>query len=140
MPTYQYRCTDCNDNLEIVQKFTDPTLTVCPSCKGSLRKVFNAVGVVFKGSGFYLTDSRADARKAEHANQGHDKDNGAGSSPTAGKPAEVGAAASGASKSSSSETSPSADSSKSSTNGSSSNGSSKASKKETSTAGAGRSS
>jgi putative FmdB family regulatory protein len=58
MPTYQYRCTDCGTDLEAVQKFTDPALTECPTCHGSLRKVFNAVGVVFKGSGFYRTDSR----------------------------------------------------------------------------------
>jgi putative FmdB family regulatory protein len=58
MPTYQYRCTACGHDLEAVQKFTDVALTECPSCGGSLRKVFNAVGVVFKGSGFYRTDSR----------------------------------------------------------------------------------
>lgn len=58
MPTYQYRCTACGDELEVVQKFTDPSLTTCPSCAGDLRKVFGAVGVVFKGSGFYSTDSR----------------------------------------------------------------------------------
>ena len=58
MPTYQYRCTDCGHDLEAVQKFTDAPLTECPSCSGSLRKVFNPVGVVFKGSGFYRTDSR----------------------------------------------------------------------------------
>ena len=58
MPTYQYRCTDCGTDLEAVQKFSDPALTECPTCHGSLRKVFNAVGVVFKGSGFYRTDSR----------------------------------------------------------------------------------
>lgn len=58
MPTYQYRCNDCGDDLEVVQRFTDDPLTVCPSCTGNLRKVFNAVGVVFKGSGFYKTDSR----------------------------------------------------------------------------------
>lgn len=59
MPTYQYRCTQCATDLEAVQKFTDSALTECPSCEGTLRKVFNAVGVVFKGSGFYRTDSRA---------------------------------------------------------------------------------
>ncbi len=59
MPTYQYRCTDCGHDLEAVQKFSDAPLTECPNCGGSLRKVFNAVGVVFKGSGFYRTDSRA---------------------------------------------------------------------------------
>ena len=64
MPTYQYRCTECGNELEAVQRFTDPSLTECPSCEGQLRKVFNAVGVVFKGSGFYRTDSRADAKKA----------------------------------------------------------------------------
>ncbi len=58
MPTYQYRCTDCGRDLEVVQKFTEPALTDCPACAGQLRKVFNAVGVVFKGSGFYRTDSR----------------------------------------------------------------------------------
>jgi putative FmdB family regulatory protein len=58
MPTYQYRCTECGTDLEAVQKFSDPALTECPTCHGSLRKVFNAVGVVFKGSGFYRTDSR----------------------------------------------------------------------------------
>lgn len=67
MPTYQYRCQDCNTDLEVVQKFTDDSLTECPSCDaGTLRKVFNAVGVVFKGSGFYRTDSRSgnDSAKA----------------------------------------------------------------------------
>ena len=59
MPTYQYRCTSCNEELEVVQKFTDDALTVCPQCDGGLRKVFNAVGVVFKGSGFYATDNRS---------------------------------------------------------------------------------
>jgi putative FmdB family regulatory protein len=58
MPTYQYRCTECGEDLEAVQKFSDAPLTECPSCGGPLRKVFNAVGVVFKGTGFYRTDSR----------------------------------------------------------------------------------
>lgn len=58
MPTYQYRCADCGEDLEVFQKFTDDALTVCPACDGNLRKVFNAVGVVFKGSGFYATDNR----------------------------------------------------------------------------------
>ncbi|WP_282005528.1 FmdB family zinc ribbon protein [Propioniciclava sinopodophylli] len=58
MPTYQYRCADCGRELEVVQKFTDASLTECPGCTGDLRKVFNAVGVVFKGSGFYATDNR----------------------------------------------------------------------------------
>ena len=53
MPTYQYRCTECGEDLEAVQKFSDAALTECPRCGGPLRKLFNAVGVVFKGSGFY---------------------------------------------------------------------------------------
>lgn len=58
MPTYQYRCQGCDVLHEVFQSFTDESLTVCPSCNGSLRKVFNSVGVVFKGSGFYRTDAR----------------------------------------------------------------------------------
>ncbi|MGC3994316.1 MAG: zinc ribbon domain-containing protein [Propionicimonas sp.] len=64
MPTYQYRCTACNTELEVVQKFTDDPLTECPECDGNLRKVFNAVGVVFKGSGFYATDNRSKGKAA----------------------------------------------------------------------------
>ncbi|HWJ82343.1 MAG TPA: FmdB family zinc ribbon protein [Nocardioides sp.] len=58
MPTYQYACTECGHAFEQFQSFSDDALTVCPECDGRLRKVFNAVGVVFKGSGFYRTDSR----------------------------------------------------------------------------------
>jgi putative FmdB family regulatory protein len=59
VPTYQYACTECGHAFEQVQSFSDDALTVCPVCSGRLRKVFNAVGVVFKGSGFYRTDSRS---------------------------------------------------------------------------------
>ncbi|MBD8606602.1 FmdB family transcriptional regulator [Aeromicrobium sp. CFBP 8757] len=59
MPKYQYQCKDCGEALEVQQSFTDDALTVCPTCGGDLRKVFGAVGVVFKGSGFYKTDSRS---------------------------------------------------------------------------------
>ena len=69
MPTYQYACTDCADRVEAVQKFTDDSLTVCASCGGRLRKVYSPVGIVFKGSGFYRTDSRA-AQKSSEARQG----------------------------------------------------------------------
>jgi putative FmdB family regulatory protein len=62
MPTYQYACTECGEQLEVVQKFSDDPLTVCPACQGRLRKVFSAVGVVFKGSGFYKTDSRSTSK------------------------------------------------------------------------------
>jgi len=58
VPTYQYACTECGHSFDIVQSFSDDSLSVCPECGGRLRKVFNAVGVVFKGSGFYRTDSR----------------------------------------------------------------------------------
>ena len=64
MPTYQYRCTSCGEDLEIFQKFTDDPLTECPACSGELRKVFSPVGVVFKGSGFYATDSRQPSRSS----------------------------------------------------------------------------
>ncbi|MFF4412433.1 FmdB family zinc ribbon protein [Streptosporangium sp. NPDC001559] len=59
MPTYQYACSACGNEFDIVQKFSDDALTECPSCAGELRKVFSAVGIVFKGSGFYRTDSRS---------------------------------------------------------------------------------
>jgi putative FmdB family regulatory protein len=59
MPTYEYECQACHQRVEAVQRFTDPALTVCEHCGGELRKVFSAVGVVFKGSGFYKTDSRS---------------------------------------------------------------------------------
>ncbi|WP_424536402.1 FmdB family zinc ribbon protein [Sphaerisporangium viridialbum] len=59
MPTYQYACTACGEGLEVVQRFSDDALTTCPSCEGQLRKVFSAVGIVFKGSGFYRTDNRS---------------------------------------------------------------------------------
>ena len=75
MPTYQYQCTECGAALEIIQSFSDDTLTECPECAGRLRKVFNAVGVVFKGSGFYRNDSRStstssDAAKSESSKNG----------------------------------------------------------------------
>jgi putative FmdB family regulatory protein len=65
VPTYQYACTECGHELEAVQKFSDDPLTTCPSCSGKLRKVFSAVGVVFKGSGFYRTDSRGKSSASE---------------------------------------------------------------------------
>src|SRR3954463_13558096 len=70
VPTYQYACTECGNQLEAVQSFSDPALTECPECQGKLRKVFNSVGIVFKGSGFYRNDSRAGAVGAEKAANG----------------------------------------------------------------------
>ncbi|MEW1654511.1 FmdB family zinc ribbon protein [Streptomyces sp. NPDC093707] len=67
MPTYQYQCTACGEGLEAVQKFTDDALTECPSCNGRLKKVFSAVGIVFKGSGFYRNDSRGSSSSSTPA-------------------------------------------------------------------------
>ncbi|MEV6282073.1 FmdB family zinc ribbon protein [Kribbella sp. NPDC051770] len=110
MPTYQYQCTDCGEALEVRQSFTDDALTVCPNCQGTLRKVFNAVGVVFKGSGFYRTDSRSSSTSTVSAKS----DSSSSSSSSSG--------------SSSSSSSSSSDSSKSSSSSSSSSGSSGSSK------------
>ena len=67
MPTYQYQCTECREGLEAVQKFTDDALTECPNCNGRLKKVFSAVGIVFKGSGFYRNDSRGSSSSSSPA-------------------------------------------------------------------------
>ncbi|MGC9539230.1 FmdB family zinc ribbon protein [Streptomyces sp. UG1] len=67
MPTYQYQCTECGEGLEAVQKFTDDALTECPGCQGRLKKVFSAVGIVFKGSGFYRNDSRSSSSSSSPA-------------------------------------------------------------------------
>ena len=77
MPTYEYACTACGRGLEAVQSFSDDPLTVCPECGGALRKVYGAVGIVLKGSGFYKTDSRAAA-----GNGSKKKSESAGSSGT----------------------------------------------------------
>ncbi|MFB7502412.1 FmdB family zinc ribbon protein [Streptomyces broussonetiae] len=69
MPTYQYQCTECGDGLEAVQKFTDDALTECPNCGGRLKKVFSAVGIVFKGSGFYRNDSRGSTSSSSPASK-----------------------------------------------------------------------
>ena len=69
MPTYQYACTECDHAFEQVQSFTEDSLTSCPQCEGRLRKIFNAVGVVFKGSGFYRTDNRSDAKSSSSASK-----------------------------------------------------------------------
>ncbi|WP_189145456.1 FmdB family zinc ribbon protein [Streptomyces lacrimifluminis] len=105
MPTYQYQCTECAEGLEAVQKFTDDALTECPSCGGRLKKVFSAVGIVFKGSGFYRNDSRGSSSS---------------SAPAASKP-------STSSTSSSSDSSSSSSSSGSSSSSSTSSGSSSSS-------------
>ena len=83
LPTYQYSCTKCGHFFEQFQSFSEDSLTVCPECQGRLRKVFNAVGVVFKGSGFYRTDSRAatsgsDGAKSSGGDKSPDKAPGKG--------------------------------------------------------------
>lgn len=65
MPTYQYACTECGHDFEVVQSFSDDALTTCPDCNGRLRKLFGNVGVVFKGSGFYRNDSRGKTTSSE---------------------------------------------------------------------------
>ena len=89
MPTYQYACTECDDRLEVVQSFSDDPLTECPACSGRLRKVFSAVGVVFKGSGFYRTDSRkggGEKKEAVAAEKTSGTDKGGASSPGTASP------------------------------------------------------
>jgi putative FmdB family regulatory protein len=80
MPTYEYRCTECGDRLEVVQSFADDPLTVCPRCEGRLRKVFNSPGISFKGSGFYKTDSRAGSSSRSSSSTTSGGDGGSGSS------------------------------------------------------------
>ena len=85
MPTYQYACTSCGERLEVVQKFSDDPLTECPACGGTLRKVFSPVGVVFKGSGFYKTDSRSKSSSSSFgssSSSGPSKSDDSGSSST----------------------------------------------------------
>ena len=88
MPTYQYRCTECGHTFEEFQSFTDDALTVCPVCGGRLRKLFNAVGVVFKGSGFYRNDSRTTSKESasttSSGSSGDSSSNSSGSSGSSG--------------------------------------------------------
>ncbi len=106
MPTYQYTCTDCGIPLETVQSFTEPALTDCPTCGGRLRKVYSAVGVVFKGSGFYRNDSRVSVNgeggSKEKAPKGA-QDAGTAGSGTKDKTSDSGARDSGAKDSGSKE-------------------------------------
>ncbi len=117
MPTYQYRCTECGHDLEVVQKFSDPSLTVCPNCQGALRKVFNAVGVVFKGTGFYRTDSRG---PDTHANSGSGSSSEKSSSDSAGSSGSESSSKSDSNTGTSSKGSDSAGSSSAGTSGGSS--------------------
>ncbi|MFI6868300.1 FmdB family zinc ribbon protein [Nocardia sp. NPDC050406] len=80
MPTYSYACTECDNKFDIVQSFSDDALTVCNVCDGKLRKLFNSVGIVFKGSGFYRTDSRNGSTSSEPAKSSTSSDSGSASS------------------------------------------------------------
>ena len=82
MPTYQYACTECDHRFDAVQSFSDPSLTECPVCDGKLRKVFSSVGIVFKGSGFYRTDSRSGSGSAVAKAESGSGSEGSGSTST----------------------------------------------------------
>ena len=73
MPTYEYACKSCGEHLEVVQSFKDDALTTCPACGGPLRKVFGSIGISFKGSGFYKTDSRPAAKSESSSDKSSDK-------------------------------------------------------------------
>jgi putative FmdB family regulatory protein len=79
MPTYEYACRDCGHHLEVVQSFSDAPLTVCGHCGGGLRKVFSAAGIIFKGSGYYVTDTRSKAAKEPSGGGGGSGDGGSSS-------------------------------------------------------------
>ncbi|MEU0892943.1 FmdB family zinc ribbon protein [Streptomyces massasporeus] len=104
MPTYQYQCTECGEGLEAVQKFTDDALTECPNCKGRLKKVFSAVGIVFKGSGFYRNDSRGSSSSSSPAKSSSTSSSGSSSSSDSGSSSSGSSSSSSTSSSSSSTT------------------------------------
>lgn len=79
MPTYSYACTQCDNRFDIVQSFSDDSLTVCTECAGKLRKLFNSVGIVFKGSGFYRNDSRSAASTSESSSSSDSSKSDSGS-------------------------------------------------------------
>ncbi|MEP9393941.1 FmdB family zinc ribbon protein [Gordonia sp. VNK1] len=80
MPTYSYACTECDNKFDIVQSFSEDSLTECPQCTGRLRKLFNSVGIVFKGSGFYRTDSRGGSSSSETSSSSESSSNSSSSS------------------------------------------------------------
>jgi putative FmdB family regulatory protein len=126
VPTYEYTCTECGEQVEVVQKFTDDPLTVCTACGGRLRKVFSPVGIVFKGSGFYRTDSR-NGSSGDGQDKKDKKDKEPSGTKADSKSADSSSSGSGSSDSSSSKSSSSdsgSGSSGSGSSGSSSSGSS----------------
>lgn len=100
MPLYEYRCRNCNHQFEIQQSFSDDALTVCPECEGELRKVFNPVGIAFKGSGFYKNDSRGGSSSSSSSSDSSSSSSGGDSSSTSSTTKEP-ASTSGSSSSSS---------------------------------------
>lgn len=106
MPTYAYTCTACKHDFEIVQSFSDDSLTECPQCEGRLRKVFNAVGVVFKGSGFYSNDSRKDTRHGARSGSNAGSGSGKGSASSSESASDVSSSSSSSSSDSASSASP----------------------------------
>lgn len=96
MPTYQYRCLACGEELEAKQSFSDAALTQCPSCSGELRKVFGAAGVVFKGSGFYRNDSRSTSSTSGAGSSSPSTSSSSTSSTPSGSSSSTGSAGSGA--------------------------------------------
>jgi putative FmdB family regulatory protein len=113
MPTYEYRCKTCGEHLEVVQSFSDDPLTVCPNCEGELRKVFSPVGISFKGSGFYKTDSRSSSRSGSGngaSGNGSGKDGSSEGSSTSGSSTSSSGSGGDSSSSSSSSSSGSGDS------------------------------
>ena len=86
MPTYEYACKSCGHRLEVVQKFTDDPLTECPECQGPLRKVFGNVGITFKGSGFYKTDSRSTSKSSSSSTSSGDSGSSSSDSGSSTKP------------------------------------------------------
>jgi putative FmdB family regulatory protein len=102
MPTYEYVCKSCGDRLEVQQRFTDDPLTECPTCEGPLRKVFGNVGIAFKGSGFYKTDSRSGSSSSSGSKSSETKPSGGESTPSETKSTEsAGSGAAGSSSTSS---------------------------------------
>ncbi|MBL7254735.1 FmdB family transcriptional regulator [Actinoplanes sp. LDG1-01] len=120
MPTYQYACTECGHQLEAVQSFSDAALTECPNCQGKLRKVFNSVGIVFKGSGFYRNDSRSGNVGAEKSGSNESTKKDAAASSTPSSTSSTSTSSSGDSSSSSSSSSSGSSTSSSTTSSSSS--------------------
>ncbi|MDX6334153.1 MAG: hypothetical protein QOG05_1493 [Streptosporangiaceae bacterium] len=123
MPTYQYTCTECGEQVEVVQKFTDDPLTVCTACGGRLRKVFSPVGIVFKGSGFYRTDSRKAAASDGPAKKDKEPAGSKSSDSSSGSAKDSGSSGSSDKSSSSSDSSSSSGSGSSGSGSSSSSGS-----------------